>query len=57
MPRLLQVRVYLDDMAHWPAVDRIYADWAGAHRPARAVVPTGALHFGLKVEIEAVALA
>ncbi|KAA9157981.1 RidA family protein, partial [Delftia sp. BR1] len=54
---LLQVRVYLDDMAHWPAFDRIYADWAGAHRPARAVVPTGALHFGLKVEIEAVALA
>lgn len=57
VPRLLQVRVYLDDMAHWPAFDRIYADWAGAHRPARAVVPTGALHFGLKVEIEAVALA
>ena len=57
VPRLLQVRVYLDDMAHWPAFDRLYADWAGAHRPARAVVPTGALHFGLKVEIEAVALA
>ncbi|WP_373849392.1 RidA family protein, partial [Delftia acidovorans] len=57
VPRLLQVRVYLDDMAHWPAFDRIYADWAGTHRPARAVVPTGALHFGLKVEIEAVALA
>ena len=26
-------------------------------RPARAVVPTGALHFGLKVEVEAIALA
>lgn len=55
--RLLQVRIYLDDIAHWPAFDRIYAQWAGAHRPARAVVPTGALHFGLKVEVEAVALA
>jgi enamine deaminase RidA (YjgF/YER057c/UK114 family) len=33
VPRLLQVRVYLDDMAHWPAFDRIYADWAGTPGP------------------------
>ncbi len=53
--RLVQVRVYVDDMAHWPEFNAIYAAWAGAHRPARAVVPTGALHHGLKVEVEAVA--
>ena len=55
--KLLQVRVYLDDIANWPAFDRIYAQWAGPSRPARAVVPTGALHFGFKVEVEATALA
>lgn len=55
--QLLQVRVYVDDMANWPAFNAIYAAWAGDARPARAVVPTGALHFGLKVEVEAVALA
>jgi reactive intermediate/imine deaminase len=55
--RLLQVRIYLDDIANWPAFDRIYAQWAGPSRPARAVVPTGALHFGFKVEVEATALA
>jgi len=55
--RLLQVRVYLDDIANWPAFDRIYAQWAGPSRPARAVVPTGPLHFGCKVEVEAMALA
>lgn len=55
--RLLQVRVYVDDMRHWPAFNAIYAQWAGTARPARAVVPTGALHFGLKVEVEATALA
>jgi reactive intermediate/imine deaminase len=55
--RLVQVRVYVDDMANWPAFNTLYAAWAGAARPARAVVPTGALHFGLKVEVEAVALA
>lgn len=54
--RLLQVRVYLDDIANWPAFDRLYAEWAGAVRPARAVVPTGPLHFGLKIEVEAIAL-
>ena len=55
--RLVQVRVYLDDIEHWPAFNVLYAKWAGDSRPARAIVPTGALHFGLKVEIEVTALA
>ena len=54
--RLVQVRVYVDDIANWPAFDAIYAQWAGASRPSRAVVPTAALHFGFQVEVEAVAL-
>lgn len=55
--RLLQVRIYLDDIANWPAFDKIYEQWAGSSRPARAVVPTGPLHFGFKVEVEVIALA
>jgi reactive intermediate/imine deaminase len=55
--KLLQVRIYLDDIANWPAFDTIYERWAGPSRPARAVVPTGPLHFGFKVEVEATALA
>ncbi len=55
--RLLQVRVYLDDIANWPAFDSIYAQWAGPSRPARTIVPTGPLHFGFKVEMDAMALA
>lgn len=54
--RLVQVRVYVSDIAHWPSFDAIYAAWAGDARPARAVVPTGPLHHGLLVEVEAVAL-
>ncbi|EHP42436.1 endoribonuclease [Cupriavidus basilensis OR16] len=46
----------LHGIEHWPAFNAIYAAWAGSARPARAVVPTGALHFGLKVEVEAVAV-
>lgn len=54
--RLVQVRVYVDSVENWPEFDRVYAQWAGTSRPSRAVVPTGALHYGLKVEVEAVAL-
>jgi len=53
---LIQVRVFVDDLAHWSEFDALYAEWAGATRPSRAVVPAGALHHGLKIEIEAVAL-
>jgi reactive intermediate/imine deaminase len=53
--RLIQVRVYVDDVANWPEFNAIYAQWIGAHRPARAVVPVSALHYGLKIEIEATA--
>lgn len=53
---LVQVREYIALMDDWPAFDTVYAAWAGAARPARAVLPTGSLHFGSKVEVEAVAL-
>lgn len=55
--QLVQVRVYLTDIDHWPAFNLLYAQWLGAHRPARAVVPVPALHFGFLIEVEAVALA
>jgi enamine deaminase RidA (YjgF/YER057c/UK114 family) len=49
------VRVYVDSVDNWPEFNTIYAQWAGSSRPSRAVVPTGALHYGFKVEVEAVA--
>ena len=48
-------RVYVSDIAHWDAVNAVYAGFFGSHRPARVVVPTGALHHGALVEIEAIA--
>ncbi len=55
--RLVQVRVYVTDIESWPIFNTIYAEWAGTARPARAVVPVPALHYGFKIEVEAVALA
>lgn len=54
--RLVQVRVYVTDITLWPAFNAIYAQWIGSARPARAVVPVPELHYGFKIEIEAVAL-
>jgi reactive intermediate/imine deaminase len=54
--KLVQVRVYVTDIASWPEFNAIYAQWAGNARPARAVVPVPQLHYGFKIEVEAVAL-
>ena len=53
--QLVQVRVYVTDIGHWPAFNEIYAQWAGDTRPARAVVPVPLLHHGFQIEIEALA--
>lgn len=53
--RLVQVRVYLVDIGDWAQFNALYAQWIGAHRPARAVVPVPALHHGFRIELEAVA--
>jgi reactive intermediate/imine deaminase len=53
--RLVSVRVYVTRVADWPEFNALYAAWIGPHRPARAVVPVPELHFGLRLEIEAVA--
>lgn len=48
-------RIYISDIALWDTVNEICADFFGAHKPARVVVPTCTLHHGALIEIEAVA--
>lgn len=48
-------RVYIPDVGLWDAVNEVYAAFFGEHKPARVMVPTGALHHGALVEIEAIA--
>jgi len=52
---VVQCRVYVTDIEGWEQVNRVYAEFFGAYKPARAVVPVPKLHFGCLVEIEAVA--
>ena len=57
LDRVLQMTIYVSDMELWDAVNRKYAEVMGDHRPARAIVPVKDLHFGTKIEIQAIALA
>ena len=55
--RVIQVRIYLPDIALWDEVNSLYADFFGEHKPARCVVPTTPLHYGCLIELEAIAAA
>jgi 2-iminobutanoate/2-iminopropanoate deaminase len=55
LSRVLKMTVYISDMEFWSAVNVVYAKIMGDHRPARAVVPVKELHYGFKIEIDAIA--
>jgi 2-iminobutanoate/2-iminopropanoate deaminase len=56
LQQVAKVTVYLADPDGWPVVNPIYAEFFGAHKPARAIVPVAAFPGGFKVEIDAVAV-
>jgi len=53
--RVLRCTVFVSDIAHWPAVNKVYSEYFGGHRPARSVVPVNELHHGYAIEIEVTA--
>ena len=52
---VLMCRLYIPDVSHWDEINKIYGEFFGMHKPARVIVPTGELHHGCLVEIEAMA--
>ena len=52
---VVKTTIFLDDMADFAAVNEVYAEAFGDHRPARATVEAAALPKGALVEIEAIA--
>jgi 2-iminobutanoate/2-iminopropanoate deaminase len=52
---VLQFTIYVSDMELWDKVNETYARILGEHKPARAIVPVKDLHFGAKIEIQAIA--
>lgn len=52
--QILKVTIFLENMADFPVVNEIYADWLGHHRPARSTVAVAALPLEAKVEMDCV---
>ena len=53
---VVKVTVYLQDLAHFPTVNEIYARWIGDARPARSTVQVAALPRGALIEVDLIAL-
>ncbi|WP_282139716.1 RidA family protein [Cytobacillus oceanisediminis] len=53
--QILRMTLYIPDVKLWDKVDAVYKEFFGEHKPARTVVPTNKLHFGFKLEIDAIA--
>ncbi len=57
LERLLSVTIYVSDINDWGEINEVYEEIMGNHIPARAIVPVRDLHYGLKLEIQAIAAA
>ena len=53
--RVLKINISVADINLWDGVNSVYSKVLGEHRPARAVIPTGKLHYDFLIEIEAIA--
>jgi len=54
--RVLKATVYLTDLANFQTLNAIYAEYFGAHKPARTTVGVSQLPKGSSVEIDLIAL-
>ena len=52
---VLQTTVYLADMQDFTAMNEVYSDFFGEHRPARATIAAAGLPRGARVEIACIA--
>lgn len=56
LDRVVKCTVFLADFAEFTAMNEVYGQRFGQHRPARSTVGTSALPRGARVEIECVAV-
>jgi 2-iminobutanoate/2-iminopropanoate deaminase len=54
--KIIKTTIFLADMNDFAAVNKIYEEALGGHKPARSTVQAAGLPKGAKVEIEALAM-
>ncbi|HHX37030.1 MAG TPA: RidA family protein [Clostridiaceae bacterium] len=53
---VVKTTVFLQDMADFDAINKVYAEFFGDHKPARSCVAVAALPIGALVECECIAI-
>lgn len=51
---IVKVTIYLKDISNFEKINKIYADFFGKHKPARAVVEVSNIPKGVDIEIDAI---
>ena len=52
---VLKVTIYVSEISLWATINKVYGEFFGDHRPARAVIPVKDLNYGYQLELEAIA--
>lgn len=55
LEHVVRCTIYISDGEKWGEVNNTYTEIFGTHKPARAVVPTRDLHYGLDIEVTVIA--
>jgi len=53
---IIKTTAFITDIGDWDAVNEMYKEFFGDQKPARSIIPCGELHFGCKIELEAIAM-
>lgn len=56
MSQVIKLVIYISDVTFWAQVNEVCAEYFVSHKPVRTIVPTRALHFGLNIEIDGIAV-
>jgi len=57
LSQVIKVTIFISDISYWDRVNAVYKQFFGAHKPARAIIPSRDLHHGFLIELEAIAIA
>ena len=52
---IIKTTSFITDINDWPIVNEAYIEFFGEQKPARSIIPVSNLHYGCKIELEAIA--
>lgn len=54
LEKVISVTLYIPDISYWGKINSLYSELFQDSKPCRTIVPTTTLHFGAKLEMNAI---